>query len=81
MNTLSPQKPIIVLSDIGLFLTYPKHNLLSSQNDYFIAFYGKRGWWGRGSRDGVVVTAFASHQCDPGFDSRTRRYHMSRVCC
>jgi len=43
MNTLSTQKAIIVLSDVGLFLIYAKHNLLSSQNDYFIAFL-----WGEG---------------------------------
>ena len=36
----------------------------------------------KGSRDVVVVsTALASHQCDPGLDSRTRRYHVGRVCC
>ena len=26
-----------------------------------------------GSRDGAVVRALAPHQCDPGFDYRTRR--------
>jgi len=36
-----------------------------------LLFYGERGWWGRGSRDGVVVKALGSNQCNPGFDSRT----------
>ena len=35
----------------------------------------------KGSRHGVVVRAFASQQCDPGFDSRTRSYNAGRVCC
>ena len=34
-----------------------------------------------GSRDGVVVRALASHQCDKDFDSRTGRYHVARACC
>ena len=34
-----------------------------------------------GSRDGVVVRALASHQCDQDFDSRTGRYHLARACC
>ena len=34
-----------------------------------------------GSRDGVVVRALASHQCDQDFDSRTGRYHVARACC
>ena len=34
-----------------------------------------------GSRDGIVVRALASHQCDHDFDSRTGRYHMARACC
>ena len=94
MNSLSPLKPIIVLSDVGLFLIYPKNNLLFSQNDYFITFYGWGGGRGsgylqnetvvlllKGSRDVVVLTTLASHQCDPGLDSRTRRYRVGRVCC
>ena len=35
----------------------------------------------KGSRDVVVVTALPYHRCDPGFDSRTWRYHVGRVCC
>ena len=34
-----------------------------------------------GSRNGVMVRALTSCRCDPGFDSRTRRYHVGRVCC
>ena len=39
-----------------------------------------------GSRDGVVVRALASHQCDPGFDSRAHRLQLVEfvvgwVCC
>ena len=49
-------------------------------------FFDNMGKFGRNfhhlyrSRDGVVMRALASHKCDPGFDSGTRRYHVGRVC-
>jgi len=33
-----------------------------------------------GSRDGVVIRALASQQCDLRFDSWTRCYHVDQVC-
>ena len=41
----------------------------------------REGTLREGSRDGVVVRALASHQCDQDFDSRTGRYHLARACC
>ena len=48
MNSLSPQKPIIVLSDVGLFLIYPKHNLLH-KTIILLLFMGRGGGGGEGA--------------------------------
>ena len=51
------------------FLQYPWKVARTEVTDsvVLLVFFG-------GSRGGVVVRALASHQCDPGFDSRTRRF-------